>query len=51
MVFQRLRDYDLKIKASKCEFGKLSVNFLAHTISDKGSAPMKERIDAIVALQ
>lgn len=47
ILFQRLAEYGLTIKASKCVFGVTSLNFLSHTITSKGILPCKEKIDAI----
>ena len=35
-VFSRLLKHGLKLKASKCEFFKSSVNYLGHVVSEKG---------------
>lgn len=47
-VFERLRQYDIKINLAKCNIGKEEVTFLGHTVSNKGIAPTKERIQAIL---
>ena len=35
-VFQRLYTYNLKLKASKCEFFKKEVTYLGHVVSEEG---------------
>ena len=37
----------LVISPSKCEFGKLTVNFLGHVISESGCSPLLEKVSAI----
>lgn len=48
IVFQRLSEYGINIKPSKCLFGALSLDFLSHTISAEGIRPAKCRVDAII---
>lgn len=47
-LFQRLSDYGLNIKLSKCVFGVESLNFLGHLISINGILPSEERVNVIV---
>ena len=35
-VFQRLHQYGLKLKASKCEFFRSEVTYLGHVVSESG---------------
>jgi hypothetical protein len=35
--FERLREHNLKLKASKCDFLKKEVTYLGHVVSEKGS--------------
>lgn len=46
-VFERLRKFNLTVNATKCEFGKASLNFLGHHISSTGFRPMASKVDAI----
>lgn len=47
-VFERLREYGLKINASKCIFAQTEINFLGHRITSDGIAPTKEKVEAIL---
>lgn len=46
-IFQRLREYNLKIHPDKCEFLRAETNFLGHIISDKGIEPDPKKIQAV----
>ena len=46
-VLQRLREAGLKVKPSKCQFLKRSVNFLGHVVSAEGVATAPEKIQAV----
>lgn len=46
-LFERLTNYGLSIKASKCVFGTSELDFLSHNISQKGIQPSQEKIIAI----
>jgi hypothetical protein len=46
-VFQRLRDYNMKIKITKCKFSRRQVEFLGHTITKEGLSPQKSKIEAV----
>jgi hypothetical protein len=46
-VLQKLREKDLPIKLSKCEFHKHSISFLGYTVSDKGLEPDPEKVRSI----
>lgn len=35
-VYSRLKEHNLKLKASKCEFLKSEVKYLAHVVSEEG---------------
>ena len=43
-VFQRLHTYNLKLKASKCEFFKKEVIYLGHVVSEEGIKTDPEKI-------
>jgi len=38
-VFDRLRQYNLKLQPSKCEFMRREVNYIGHIISEEGIKP------------
>ena len=42
IVFNRLREANLKLKPRKCEFGKAKIQFLGHLVSEKGSQPLPD---------
>ena len=47
IFFQRLREADLKIKNSKCNYFKTHVQYLGHLVSGKGIRPLPEKLDSI----
>ncbi len=47
-VFQRLSDYGLVINIDKCCFGKFSVKFLGHEVTNAGCRPLSGKVKAIV---
>lgn len=50
MVFQRLREHNLKLSPSKCHFLRRSVKFLGHIISQEGIATDPAKVQAIVGV-
>ena len=46
-VFERLRNYNLKLNAKKCKFFSTDVTYLGHRITDKGILPDRTKYDAI----
>ena len=46
-VFQRFREADLKLKASKCNFLKADVQYLGHFISGQEIEPVPEKLESI----
>ena len=46
-VFKQLELHGLKLKASKCEFFKASVQYLGHIVSDKGVQTDPDKISAL----
>ena len=46
-VLKRLQNTNLKLKPTKCYFGKMSVAFLGHIISDKGISTDSEKLKRI----
>ena len=47
MVFQRMREADLKLKMEKCNFLKANLQYLGHIISGKGIEPVPEKLESI----
>ena len=46
-VFQRLREADLKLKASKCAFFKKHIQYLGHLVSGEGIEPLPEKLEVV----
>lgn len=46
-VFQRLKENNLAINLSKCEFGKTQLSFLGHLVDSRGIYPLPEKIEAV----
>ena len=46
-VFQRLRQADLKLKASKCNFFKKHIQYLGHLVSGEGIEPLPEKLKSL----
>ena len=47
IVFDRLREYNLKLKPSKCSLFKEEINYLAHKVSKAGIRPSDINVKAI----
>ena len=47
IIFQRLRETDLKLKESKCNFLKVHLQYLGHLVSGKGITPLPEKLESI----
>ena len=47
IIFQRLREAELKLKWSKCSFMKLHIEYLGHLISENGIELMLDKLSAI----
>ena len=47
ILFQRLREADLKLKDSKCNYFKTHVQYLGHLVSGKGIKPLPEKLEII----
>ena len=47
VVFDQLREYNLKLKPSKCSLFKEEINYLAHQVSKRGVRPSDTNIKAI----
>ncbi|KAK9517616.1 hypothetical protein VZT92_022970 [Zoarces viviparus] len=46
-VLQRLQENGLRVKCSKCEFGKTRVEYLGHVLDEQGIHPSKDKVRAI----
>jgi len=46
-VFQRLADNGLVINADKCQFGRRSVDYLGHVVSNNGCRPLPSKVAAV----
>ena len=47
VVFDQLREYNLKLKLSKCSLFKEEINYLAHQVSKQGVWPSDANLSAI----
>ena len=47
IVFLRLREAKLKLKASKCSFFKKHIQYLGHLVSGDGIEPLPEKLEAV----
>ena len=47
LIFQRLREVDLKLKMEKCSFLKKHIQYLGHIISGDGIKPVPEKLSSI----
>lgn len=47
LVFERLRQYNLKVQPQKCQFLRKEIKFLGHVISEAGIKPDPEKITAV----
>lgn len=45
LLFERLRQYGLRIKPSKCVFGVSEIDFLSYKISKNGISPSADRVE------
>ncbi|MCG7879415.1 MAG: RNase H-like domain-containing protein, partial [Candidatus Thiodiazotropha endolucinida] len=50
LIFDRLRQHNLKLKLKKCGFLKLETNYLGFVISEQGIKPDEKKVDAIRSL-
>ena len=46
-IFERLKEFNLKVKPSKCEFLRKEVIYLGHKISENGTQPDESKLDAV----
>jgi hypothetical protein len=47
-VFQKIREYNLKIELDKCEFLKEELSYLGHIVTPEGVKPDDNEIKAVV---
>ena len=47
IIFDQLREYNLKLKPSKCSLFKEKINYLAHEVSKQGVQPSNTNLKAI----
>ena len=47
ILFQRLRQADLKLKDSKCNYFKTHVQYLGHLVSGNGIRPLPEKLESV----
>ena len=48
VVFQRLKNYGLRLNLSNCQWDKSQLEFLGYTINSEGSKPTLEKVQAIL---
>ena len=48
VIFDRLREHELKLKPSKCDLFKTEIIYLAHHVSKDGVRPSHKNVDSIV---
>ncbi|XP_057711364.1 uncharacterized protein K02A2.6 [Corythoichthys intestinalis] len=46
-VLQRLQENGLRVKKSKCDFGKTQIEYLGHVLDGKGVYPSKDKVRAV----
>ncbi|XP_071042555.1 uncharacterized protein [Parasteatoda tepidariorum] len=46
-VFQRFAQYGVTLNVSKCVLGQASVEFLGHSVTEKGITPLPDKVSAI----
>ena len=47
LVFDRLKNFNLKIKPKKCQFFSTSILFLGHVLSAEGISANPEKVDKV----
>jgi hypothetical protein len=47
LVFDRFREFNLKLQPEKCEFLRREVTYLGHIITDKGVSPNPDKVKAV----
>ena len=51
LLFERFRQYQVRINPGRCVFGASSLVFLGHTIRSEGISPLPEKVKALQDLQ
>ncbi|KAJ4425612.1 hypothetical protein ANN_27808 [Periplaneta americana] len=46
-VFEKLREYNIKIEPDKCEFLKAELNYLGHVVTAEGVKPDPSKVNAV----
>lgn len=46
-IFTRMKDYGVLINTAKCVFGEAEVTFLGYSITEKGTKPLNNKVQAI----
>jgi hypothetical protein len=46
-IFEKLRQFSLKIEPDKCEFLKTELNYLGHVVTSEGVKPDPQKVKAI----
>ena len=46
-VFEKLRQFNLKIEPDKCKFLKTELNYLGHVVTSEGANPDPEKVKPI----
>ncbi|CAG4993531.1 unnamed protein product [Colias eurytheme] len=49
LIFEALREHNLKLQPDKCEFLRREVAYLGHTITDKGVSPNPDKVKAVIS--
>lgn len=47
LVFDRFRNFNLRLQPDKCEFLRREVTYLGHVITDKGVSPNPDKVKAV----
>ena len=47
IIFKKLKEAELKLKESKCDFFKREIHYLCHLISVDGIHPLPEKLESI----
>ena len=50
LLFQRLLQYRLVINVAKCQFGRETLDFLGHRITQAGTTPLPDKVDAVTCM-
>ena len=47
IIFERLKEANLKLKESKCSFLKVHIQYLGHIISGEGIEPVPKKLESL----